>query len=196
MPWKRRRASSRRSLPNSLRTWRRPFNHQEAIISWTANTLGVLKSKTGARWWVLASSSALLITALVLAVVYLITKKPSVIDQVVIVTVPSGAEIRLNAKSYGNSPVKLEQVKVGTYTLTISKEGYETIEEQVNIAETPQLEYTLKHVTPDEAVGRSLEDRISLYQQRATAALASNHYVWPQGDNAIYWVDLIREIDP
>jgi hypothetical protein len=149
-----------------------------------------------ARWWVLDASSALLITALVAAVVYLITKKPSVVDQVVIITVPSGAEIKLNAKSYGNSPVKLEQVKVGTYTLTISKEGYETIEDQVDIAETPQLEYTLKHLTPAEAVGRTAEERISMYQERATAALASGRYIWPKENNAIYWVDLIRELDP
>jgi hypothetical protein len=154
------------------------------------------KGKMGARWWVLAASSALLITALVAAVVYLITKQPSVVDQVVIVTVPSGAEIKLNAKSYGNSPVKLEQVKVGTYTLTISKEGYETIEDQVNIAETPQLEYTLKHLTPEEAVGRTAEERILMYQEKAATALASNHYVWPKENNAIYWVDLIRELDP
>lgn len=138
----------------------------------------------------------MLITTLVVAVVYLITKKPSIVDQVVIVTVPSGAEIKLNAKSYGNSPVKLEQVRVGIYTLTISKEGYETIEEQVNIAETPQLEFKLKLLTPAEVAGLSSEERIKKYQDKITEALASGRYILPRDNSAYHWTELLLGEDP
>lgn len=154
------------------------------------------KSRTGARWWILAGSSALLITALVAAVVYLITKKPSIVDQVVILTVPSGAEIKLDSKSFGNSPVKLEQVKVGTYTLTISKENYETITEQVEISDTTPLEYKLKSIPPAIAVGRSSEEKIKLYQEMATEAIANNRYILPRENNAFYYAGLILDEDP
>jgi thioredoxin-like negative regulator of GroEL len=158
--------------------------------------LSLPKNRTGARWWILAGSSALLITALVAAVVYLITKKPSIVDQVVILTVPSGAEIKLDSKSFGNSPVKLEQVKVGTYTLTISKDDFETITEQVEISDTTPLEYKLKRVTPPDAVGLSTEERIRRYQQNAQEALANNRFVWPRDNSAYNYVELILSEDP
>jgi hypothetical protein len=158
--------------------------------------LSLSKPRTGARWWILAASSALLITALVAAVVYLITKKPSIVDQVVILTVPSGAEIQLDSKSYGNSPVKLEQVKVGTYTLTIVKDSYETITRQVEISDAGPLEFNLKRVTPIEAAGKSPEERLKMYQQSAEEALANNHLFFPAERNAFYFADLITEEDP
>jgi hypothetical protein len=158
--------------------------------------LSLSKPRTGVRWWILAASSALLITALVAAVVYLITKKPSIVDQVVILTVPSGAEIQLDSKSYGNSPVKLEQVKVGTYTLTIIKDSYETITRQIEISDTGPLEFNLKRVTPLEAANKSPEERIKMYQQDAEDALASNNLVWPSEKNAFYFADLIAGEDP
>jgi hypothetical protein len=158
--------------------------------------LSLPKNRTGARWWILAASSALLITALVAAVVYLITKKPSIVDQVVILTVPSGAEIRLDSKSYGNSPVKLEQVKVGTYTLTISKDAYETITTQVEISDAGPLEFNLKRVTPIEAADKSPEERLKMYQQDTEEALADNRLIWPPENNAFYYADLMQGEEP
>jgi tetratricopeptide (TPR) repeat protein len=158
--------------------------------------LTLAKNRAGARWWILAASSALLITALVAAVVYLITKKPSIVDQVVILTVPSGAEIRLDSKSYGNSPVKLEQVKVGTYTLTISKDSYETITKQVEISDAGPLEFNLKRVTPSEAADKSPEERIKMYRQDIEDALASNRLIWPAENNAFYFSELLLGEEP
>lgn len=118
------------------------------------------------------------------------------VDQVVILTVPSGAEIQLDSKSYGNSPVKLEQVKVGTYTLTISKDSYETITRQVEISDAGPLEFNLKRVAPVEAAGKSPEERISMYQQDAEDALATNRLIWPPDKNAFYFAELIAGEDP
>src|SRR5689334_20181654 len=42
--------------------------------------------KLGTRWWILAAGSALLLTILTLAAVYLLTKKPSTVDQIIILT--------------------------------------------------------------------------------------------------------------
>src|SRR5512132_560482 len=55
----------------------------------------------GTRWWMLAAGSALLLTLLTAAAVYLLTRKPSTVDQLIILTVPSGANVKLNAKDYG-----------------------------------------------------------------------------------------------
>src|ERR1044072_6699789 len=60
----------------------------------------------GTRWWMFAAGSALLLTILTMAAVYLLTKKPSTIDQLIILTVPSGAEVEIDSKNYGKSPAK------------------------------------------------------------------------------------------
>src|SRR5690349_14194428 len=47
----------------------------------------------GTRWWMLAAGSALLLTMLTIAAVYLLTRKPSTVDQLIILTAPSGANV-------------------------------------------------------------------------------------------------------
>src|SRR5690348_17183604 len=81
----------------------------------------------GTRWWMLAAGSALLLTMLTVAAVYLLTRKPSTVDQLIILTVPSGATVKLDSKDYGHTPVKLEQLVAGTYTLTIEKDNFEPV---------------------------------------------------------------------
>src|SRR5437868_6940189 len=70
-------------------------NHSSA--SDAASRLGAPSTAVpaGKRWWLFAAASALLLTILTLAAVYLVTKKPSTVDQLVILTVPSGAEVKL-----------------------------------------------------------------------------------------------------
>src|SRR5689334_15668620 len=87
----------------------------------------------GTRWWMLAAGSALLLTMLTVAAVYLLTRKPSTVDQLIILTVPSGANVKLDSKDYGHTPVKLEQLVAGTYTLTIEKDNFETVVDQVTV---------------------------------------------------------------
>src|SRR5690349_12601487 len=126
----------------------------------TTDSVSVSGKSPSRRWWLAAASSAVVITSLVVAVIYLVTKKPSTVDNLVILTVPSGAEIQLDSRSYGNSPIKLERLKVGTYTLTISKEGYEPITEQIEVKESMPLEFKLKLMTPAEAADLNPEDQI------------------------------------
>ena len=161
----------------------------------TADHISVNGNRPNTRWWVAAATFAVLITALVAAVIYLVTKKPSTVDNLVILTVPSGAEIKLDSRSYGNSPIKLEKLKVGTYTLTISKDGYETITEQREIKESMPLEYKLKLLTPPEAADLTPEAQVALYQQKANDAFAQSHLLFPVDSSALHYVDLILQTD-
>ena len=168
----------------------------EATISSTTDKVTLPKSNPNARWWVIAGSSALLITALVAAVVYLVTKKPSVVDQVVILTVPSGAEVSLNGVSYGLTPVKLEKVKVGTYRLTISKENYDTVDKEVTITDSTPLDFKLKTSLPPEVAARSHEEQLQEFRDLAEEYFASGRYANAGEQSAIRYVELIQAIDP
>jgi tetratricopeptide (TPR) repeat protein len=148
-------------------------------------------------WSVLAAVFALLLIALTAAAVYLLTRKPSTVDQVVILTVPSGAEIKLDSNDYGHSPVKLERLKIGTYTLTISKEGFEPIVERITVtaSESNVFDYKLKPVLPSEAIGLSTEEQLKQFQQRAEEAFKRGFYGLPYEGSALYYTDLIKSYD-
>lgn len=150
---------------------------------------------TGKRWWLFAAASAILLTGLTLAGVYLVTKKPSTVDQLVILTVPSGADIRLDAKDYGHSPVKLEQLPIANYTLTITKEGFESIEKSISVSESGQVEFKLTPVLPLEAANLPAEEQIKQFHQQAEDALARGYYGLPYEGSALYYADLILRLD-
>lgn len=172
---------------------KRSISNTETSVSAT----GRLSPSAGKRWWLLAAVSALLLTGLTVAGVYLVTKKPSTVDQFMILTVPSGAEIKLDSKDYGHSPVKLERLAIGTYTLTISKEGFEPIEKPITVVESGPVEFKLKPVLPSEAAGLSAEEQIRQFQQRSEEAFARGNYGLPYEGSAIYYADLIsRTLDP
>jgi tetratricopeptide (TPR) repeat protein len=154
------------------------------------------KGHTGRRWWLLAGISAVLLTGLTIAGIYLVTKKPSTVDQLVILTVPSGAEIKLDSKDYGHSPVKLEQLRIGTYQLTITKEGFEPIVQSLTVSESGPVEYKLKPVLPTETGNMPPEDMIKQFQQQAEEAFAQGNYGLLYEGSAINYADLILMLDP
>jgi tetratricopeptide (TPR) repeat protein len=162
-------------------------------VSWGATSPRV---STGRRWWLLAAVSALMLTALTVAAVYLVTKKPSTVDQLVILTVPSGADIRLDSKDYGHSPVKLERLAIGTYTLTISKEGFESIVQPLPVTESGPVEFKLKPVLPSETVNLPAEEQIKQFQQQAEDAFARGYYGTVYEGSALNYADMIKRLDP
>jgi len=152
--------------------------------------------KADSRWRMLAAISAVLLTALTIAGVYLLTRKPSTVDQVVILTVPSGAEIKLDDKDYGHSPVKLEQLPIGTYTITITKEGFEPIVSQETIFESRPYEYKLKPLAPPGLANLPPEEAIRTYQQQSEEAFARGYYGIVYEGSALSYAMLIQELDP
>lgn len=154
------------------------------------------KRRAGARWWALAATSALLLVLITAGAIYLITKRPSTVDQLVILTVPSGAEVKLDSKEYGNSPVKLERVPIGTYTLEVTKEGFEPVVERITISDSQPLELRLKPLAPSEAAGLSREEQIKQSETSAEAAFARNHLGIPFEGSALSSTLFILSLDP
>jgi len=143
----------------------------------------------------LAGVSALALTVLTVSGIYLLARHSSTIDQLVILTVPSGAAVMLDSTDYGHSPVKLEQVTAGTYTLTITKEGFEPIVQRITISESQPLEYKLRPVAPSEALSLSDEEKVKLYRQESEDRFAKGKIAIPYDDSALYYAVLILGID-
>jgi len=50
-----------------------------------------------------------------------------------VVSTPTGAEVWLNGRSYGSTPAEIASVREGEHTIKLSKEGYETVEQDVSV---------------------------------------------------------------
>lgn len=172
------------------------YDHDVSVIDQRSNRELASGGLIGKRWWLLAAVSALFLTGLTVAGIYLVTKKPSTVDQLVILTVPSGAEIKLDSKDYGHSPVKLEQLAIGTYTLTISKDGYEPIVESLTIADSSPIERKLRPIPPVETVGLPPEEQITQWMNLAEEAFARGYLGIPYEGSALYYAENIRNLDP
>jgi hypothetical protein len=81
---------------------------------------------------------------------YALTRIPIPIKATLSVnTSPSGAQLILDGTRVGNTPASIENIAPGTHSLTISKAGYESRNEQLSIAsgEKKTVEYTLTQIT-------------------------------------------------
>ena len=164
--------------------------------STTARAVPGRKRPTRTRWWVLAAGSAVLMTILTCSAIYLLTKKPSTVDQLIILTVPSGAEIKLNSQTYGQSPVKLEQLPLGNYMLSIEKEGYEAVVKQIDVSDsTSPLEFKLELLPPPEDSDLPPEELIKRYEQSAEDAFGRGNYGLNFEGSALYYAKLISDQD-
>jgi tetratricopeptide (TPR) repeat protein len=169
---------------------------QSSIAVSTEPALGTGPGTASNRWRWLAAGSAVLLTALTVAALYLVTRKPSIVDQLIILTVPSGADIKLDSREYGRSPVKLERLAIGTYTLTITKDGFEPIEEIISVNESAPLEYKLKPVAPSNVVGLPPEEQIRQFRELAIQELARGNFGLVYEGSALSYVMLIEYFDP
>jgi tetratricopeptide (TPR) repeat protein len=151
----------------------------------------------GAKWWAVAAASALVLISIATAATYLLTRGPSTVDQIVITTIPSGAGIRLNSRDYGQTPVKIEQLPVGTYTLRITKEYFQPIELQITVTDSnaQPLEFVLKPQQPSESAGLSTEDQIKQYAQQAEESFASRRFASPFEESALHYTLSILTLD-
>src|SRR5215475_11774376 len=155
-----------------------------------------IRKPSAVRWWPLAGAGALILTIVTVLTIYLLAGRSATVDQLVILTVPSGAEVNLNGKSYGTTPVKIEQIAAGNYQLTITKENFEPVTGTIGISDSQPLEYTLKPLIPSDVMTLPKEERLSRFRQQAEAAFASGHLAIPYTDSTLYFLGLLEGDDP
>lgn len=146
------------------------------------------------RWWLIAGISAAALTVLTVAGVRLVTRPSGVVDQIVILTVPSGADVTFDSRELGHSPVKLEGVRVGTHFIEIRKDGYEPVIEEQSITEPRTIEIKLKLLHPGEASLLSPHERIEQYKQMSDEAFTRGSYAIPYEGSALYYSNLILDL--
>src|ERR1700752_4338365 len=153
--------------------------------------------KSRGRWPALGVGSALvLLTLLSAAAILLITRPTSTVDQIVILTVPSGADIMFDSQQLGHSPVKLEGVRIGNHKLAITKDGFEPVEKDVYVGEARTIDVKLKPVPPPGTAGLPREDQIREYKRQAEDAFARGDYAIPyEGKSALYFADMVLTLD-
>jgi tetratricopeptide (TPR) repeat protein len=153
--------------------------------------------KSRGRWTALGVGSALvLLTLLSAAAILLITRPTSTVDQIVILTVPSGADIMFDSQQLGHSPVKLEGVRIGNHKLAITKDGFEPVEKDVYVGEARTIDVKLRPVPPPGTAGLPREDQIREYQRQAEEAFARGDYAIPyDGKSALYFADMVLTLD-
>src|SRR5262249_10261583 len=118
------------------------------------------------------------------------------VDQIVILTVPSGADITFDAQELGHSPVKLEGVRIGNHKLKITKDGFESIESDVYVGEARTLDFKLRPIPPPGTSGLPREEQIKEYQRQAEEAFSRGDYAIPyDGKSALYFADMIVALD-
>jgi hypothetical protein len=149
----------------------------------------------GSRWVFVSVGSAVALTVLIVLGIYLVAKRRPDVDQIVILTVPSGAEVRLNSKSYGRSPVKIERLAAGTYRLTILKENFEPVDEDIDITGLNRIDRKLKPVAPGEVSGLSTEEIIRGYVEQAEDRFLRGRLAIPWDDSALFFTRLILARD-
>jgi tetratricopeptide (TPR) repeat protein len=129
--------------------------------------------------------------------IVLIVRPSATVDQLLILTVPSGAEVSFDSQNLGHSPVKLESVRVGTHKLSVTKDGFQPIDKDVMVSVAdPTLDFKLKPLPPTGAEDLPKDEQIQNYQQQAEEAFARGDYAIPySGKSALYFADMILSLD-
>jgi tetratricopeptide (TPR) repeat protein len=149
------------------------------------------------KWMTFAFGSAVILTLLTIAGVVLVTRPTSTVDQLLILTVPSGAEVTFDSKFLGRSPVKLEGVRIGSHQLEITKDGYQGIDGPITVSKSDSpLDFKLNPIPPEDAKNWSKEERIKKYQTGAEDAFARGDYAIPaDGRTALYYTEMLLSED-
>lgn len=98
---------------------------------------------------------------------------------------PFGARIFVNGKEAGESPFTLREVLVGEHTVRLSKEGYESIEQKVEVKEDETADVNLKlEALSGDASKAEVENKIEAAADSSTQNKASE-MVNPNIDGAL-----------
>jgi len=148
------------------------------------------------RWTIVTVACAILLTLLSVAGIILVTRPRATVDQLLILTVPSGAEVTFDGKALGPSPVKLEGVRMGTHKVIVTKEGYQLVQEDAAISDSTVLDYKLKLLPPPGSEGLPEGEALQQYKQNMEDAFARGDYAIPYSPrSALYFAQLILDRD-
>jgi tetratricopeptide (TPR) repeat protein len=147
-------------------------------------------------WTAITIVCALMLTVLLIAGIILVTRPRATIDQLLILTVPSGADVSFDGKALGPSPVKLEGVKMGMHKVLVTKDGYQEVQRDETITDSRTLDYKLKLLPPPGAEDLPEDEAIRQYKQNMEDAFARGDYAIPYyGKSALYFAQLILDHD-
>jgi hypothetical protein len=148
------------------------------------------------RWTIVTVACAILLTLLSVAGIVLVTRPRATIDQLLILTVPSGAEVSFDGRPLGPSPVKLEGVRMGMHKVLVTKEGYQLVQEDKAISDSTTLDYKLKLVPPPGSESLPEGEALKQYKQNMEDAFARGDYAKPYAPrSALYFADLLLDYD-
>src|SRR5262249_32763394 len=154
------------------------------------------KTAMRGRWTFITIACALLLTLLSVAGIILVTRPRATIDQLLILTVPSGADVSFDGRDLGPSPVKLEGVRMGIHKIVVIKDGYQELQNDESITDSRTLDYKLKLLPPPGAEGLPADQALNQYKQNMEDAFARGDYAIPYtGKSALYFAQLILDSD-
>lgn len=154
-------------------------------------------ARTHRRVWPLAVVSATVLVSLAVAFAFLLTASKKTVDALVIVTLPSGAEVRFDGKPLGPAPVKLEGVRIGTHTVQVTKEGFNSLEREIDVGgdSDDPLEFDLRPIAPPGSLARTPAEQVEEFTGLAEDALARGDLVLPVDRSVLYYADAILSLD-
>jgi hypothetical protein len=148
------------------------------------------------RWTIVTVACAILLSLLSVAGIILVTRPRATIDQLLILTVPSGAEVSFDGRPLGPSPVKLEGVRMGLHKVVVTKEGYQLVQEDRSLSDSTTLDYKLKLLPPPGSEGLPEGEALRQYKQNMDEAFARGDYAIPYAPkSALYFAELMLDYD-
>jgi Flp pilus assembly protein TadD len=166
-----------------------------AVVATNAALVGPGKPALRGRWTIITIVCALLLSLLSVAGIILVTRPRATIDQLLILTVPSGADVTFDGKPLGPSPVKLEGVRIGIHRVSATKDGYQEFQDDPSITDSRTLDYKLKLLPPPGAEDLPEEQALSQYKQSMDDAFARGDYAIPYLRSTLYFAQLILDHD-
>ena len=158
---------------------------------------GASTARRSWRLWVAAFAAAAVLVTLAVAFAMLLSSRKTTLDALVIVTIPSGAEVIFDGASLGPAPVRLEGVRLGSHVVRAEKEGFTGAEVEVSLDEDfdEPVELKLKPMAPPGSVARTPREQIEEFTALAEDAFGRGDLVVPADRSALYYADAILSLD-
>lgn len=151
------------------------------------------------KLWLAAAATAAVLVSLAVAFGFLLTARKKTVDALVIVTLPSGAEVTFDGKSLGPAPVSLEDVRIGSHSVRVAKDGFVGIERQIDVDSEADVdapvEFDMKPIAPPGSVARTPAEQVQEFTGLAEDAFSRGDLTVPSDRSALYYADAILSLD-